>query len=493
MAIDTSIALGVKTPQFQTIDPMTIYSAMEDQRMNALRERALEQDMQRNALIMQNTMEDRRAAAAKVAQERAQAAEFSRILQGGYKPAKNAIMGPGTIQGATPASFDFEGVKNKLIGAGNVGAFKTVSELQEQEANRLKAQRAADTESATRTKIETETKGFDLANVAKQFDIINAGVDRAVTPDAMYALYRAVPDALATRGQTPETAIKAFNDRVAELTKTLPPDQAFAQARMEVANGAMAVQKQISDIATAQAGRTDVITGADGTTYMLDKVTGVAKPATVAAPAGASAGAPAAAGEPVKVAPKGGLTENQKMQLKARTSDDFGMATETLRYVQDIERDIKSIADADISGATGYQSYFPSFKTDTIRAEKTLTELRDKVGALGRTLASMSGKLGNLAVQEYEFLRQQVALIDPTAGEKDVKSQLAKAGTSMKRIANTVRDRYSREYGGEDNPFPQFRELPKEVGADTKTGAAGTSGMSTGDPEIDALFNKYGK
>lgn len=248
MAIDTSIALGVRPPQFQTIDPMTIYQAMEGQRLNALRERALEQEMQRNALIMQNTMEDRRAAAAKAAAARREQEELIRLFQSGRIEAKNPVMGPGTIQGSTPASFDYEGVKNKLIGAGNVGAFKTVSELQEQEAKRLQAQRAAENESATGAKIRAETEGFNLKNIDTQLAQISSTIDQALTLDDVYAQYRAAPDALAVRGQTPETAIKAFNDRVAQLTQGgLRPDQAFAQAKMEAAKGAMAVQKQLSD------------------------------------------------------------------------------------------------------------------------------------------------------------------------------------------------------------------------------------------------------
>lgn len=212
MAIDTSIALGVRPPQFQTIDPMTVYSAMEGQRLNALRERALEQEMQRNALIMQNTMEDRRAAAAKAAQERAQAAELKRLFQSGYQPAKNPVMGPGTIQGATPAGFDYEGVKNKLIGAGNVGAFKTVSELQEQEAKRLQAQRAAENESATGAKTQAETKGLDLKNIDTRLATIKSLAPMVDTKEGAAAFSKLVtqivPEFASIAGDPDEAAAR---------------------------------------------------------------------------------------------------------------------------------------------------------------------------------------------------------------------------------------------------------------------------------------------
>lgn len=246
MAIDTSIALGVRPPQFQTIDPMTVYSAMEGQRLNALRERALEQEMQRNALIMQNTMEDRRAAAAKAALERRQREELLRTFRGGYQQAKNPVMGPGTIQGATPASFDYEGVKNKLIGAGQIDAFKTVSELQEQEAKRREAEAKATGQGFTNIKTQAETLGVLTENQKKTLELADAqlkqismGIDRAPSIEAINMLYDANPEALAVTGKTPAQAKAIFAQRAAEV--------GFDRARMEVANGVMAVQKQLSD------------------------------------------------------------------------------------------------------------------------------------------------------------------------------------------------------------------------------------------------------
>ena len=212
MAIDTSIALGVKTPQFQTIDPMTVYNAMQEQQYNALRSRLVEQQMAQNALAMQNTMEDRRAAAAKAALKRRQQEELLRTFRGGYQPAKNPVMGPGTIQGATPAGFDYEGVKNKLIGAGNVGAFKTVSELQEQEANRLKAQRAAENESATGAKTQAETKGLDLKNIDTRLATIKSLTPMVDTKEGAAAFSKLVtqivPEFASIAGDPDEAAAR---------------------------------------------------------------------------------------------------------------------------------------------------------------------------------------------------------------------------------------------------------------------------------------------
>jgi hypothetical protein len=303
MALDTSIALGVRNPQFQTIDPMTIYQAMEGQRLNALRERALEQEMQRNALSMQYATEDRRAAAAQAAQARAQAEELKRLFQSGYQPAKNPVMGPGTVQGATPASFDFEGVKNNLGRMGRIDAFKTVSELQEQEAKRREAEAKATGQGFTNTKTQAETLGVLTDNQKKLADLadvelkrISTDIDRASSIEAVNMLYDANPNALAVTGKTPEQAKTLFAQRVAEV--------GFDRARMEVAQGVFATAKQLSDLATAQAGRTDVITGADGNAYLLDKSTGTVRMAGAPAAGAPAAGAPAAgAATPFRAAP----------------------------------------------------------------------------------------------------------------------------------------------------------------------------------------------
>jgi len=463
MPLDTSIPLQVQMPQFaEPVDPAT-------RQYNAMRTQALQQEMMRNQLLMQNTMEDRRreeenrrVAAAQAANERRRLNEYRGILGNfGITPAVTGRRGM-SYSGTGVPNDPYAPIQNELLRRGFVPQAEELAKLQkeqlagEESKAKLPGFTAESREKGAKADKAEFANAFDQMSVLAPYIASGAMPARAAV-DVL--LKHPVAGKLLSSAMTPEQMMDFAEKNpqgVAQILAT-PPDKIY------------------ESLVAQPVGRTETVTDAAGNMLLLDKSTGVARPVTMAAPAGAPAGAPAAAGEPVKAAPKGGLTENQKMQLKSRTSDDFGMATETLRYVQDIERDIKDLTNADISGATGYQSYFPSFKANTIRAEKTLTEIRDKVGGLGRTLASMSGKLGNLAVQEYEYLRQQVALIDPVAGEEDVKRQLAKAEASMKRIANTVRDRYSREYGGEDNPFPQFRDLPKEIGAETKSGASTTT------------------
>lgn len=151
MPTDNAIALGVQSPQFKTLDPMTIYQAMQDQRVNALREQMYQQEMAKNAMTMQNTMEDRKAAAANAAAAKAALARRNAILgQFGTTDAAVGERGAGySGTGANADPYDF--VRNKLIRSGDVGEAANIAELQNK--------------TLTGQKTAAETKGFDLKNI----------------------------------------------------------------------------------------------------------------------------------------------------------------------------------------------------------------------------------------------------------------------------------------------------------------------------------------
>lgn len=161
---------------------------------------------------------------------------------------------------------------------------------------------------------------------------------------------------------------------------------------------------------------------------------------------------------------KGQLTEAQKLREKRATADDYNMATTALRDIQDVTRTVDKLASTDLGGVTGYASVVPSLSETSLKAESDIESLKGKMTALAKTLSAASGKLGNLAVAEYQMLRDQIAAFDPYRGEAATRQQLNDIKTTMSRIENSVRDVYSRTYGGEDNPFTQFRELPGEIG-----------------------------
>jgi hypothetical protein len=108
--------------------------------------------------------------------------------------------------------------------------------------------------------------------------------------------------------------------------------------------------------------------------------------------------------------------------------------------------------DPGLSGISGYQALLPSLpKSDARKAQQKLETMKGKVMAFGRQLASLEGKLGNMAVQEWKFVSDSIQSIDPAAGNLD--EQLRDIVRQAKSFADTVQERYDLTYeGAEDAP-----------------------------------------
>ena len=109
-----------------------------------------------------------------------------------------------------------------------------------------------------------------------------------------------------------------------------------------------------------------------------------------------------------------------------------------------------------LSGITGVQAMLPSMPESLVtsgnsrKAQQKLETLKGKVMAFGRQLASLEGKLGNMAVQEWKFVSDSIQAIDPAAGNLDV--QLRDIVRQAKNFANTVQERYDLTYEADGAP-----------------------------------------
>jgi len=219
-------------------------------------------------------------------------------------------------------------------------------------------------------------------------------------------------------------------------------------------------------------------------TNALPMVNGVRPTVGAANALAAPAPAPSltGAGRPVITkAPTGGLTEAQKLKFKDEAAKDYTAVTDALRNVQDVDRVVETLKKTNLGGVTGYLSKAPSISAESLKAESDFESLKGKMTALAKTLSAQTGKLGNLAVQEYPMLQAQISSFDPYKGEAATRYQLDQISDTIKRIENSMRDAYGKQYGGEDNPFPQFRELPGAVGVSKNEHPA----------EIQDLLSKY--
>lgn len=164
-----------------------------------------QQARQSNALQMQYTMEDRareaenrKIAAGNALAERLRKQQFISTIQSGYTPAKTAVMGPGTVQGNTPASFDPEKVKNELLRRGDIPGLVTFSNAQEQIAKQQEQEAKVtgqglineETRAKTEGQLLTNT-GTDYDNTKKYIDLTRSQIDAAPDIESLKAIVAA--------------------------------------------------------------------------------------------------------------------------------------------------------------------------------------------------------------------------------------------------------------------------------------------------------------
>jgi hypothetical protein len=235
---------------------------------NSLSQMQTAQQARQNSLMqMQNTMEDRareaenrKIAAGNARAEQARKQQFIRTIQSGYTPAKTAVMGPGTIQGNTPASFDPEKVKNELLRLGDLSGLVTFSNAQEQIAKQQKAEAEVtgqgfiNEETQQKTKLTTaQTDKEQAETLSKYITLHKEQLNSARNYDEAIALTIATytpghPMAawLAKNGVSQE-------DAVAELIRRRDEGIPFEETRALMARGATNAAQDAATLAQSEA------------------------------------------------------------------------------------------------------------------------------------------------------------------------------------------------------------------------------------------------
>lgn len=214
-------------------------------------------------------------------------------------------------------------------------------------------------------------------------------------------------------------------------------------------------------------------------------------PAAVKVMGGGAGGGTRAA--PTAPAPKP-MTELQQQSQRKLMAADRTSVKNSQNVVGELEKLTDELVgnpekgirpDPGLSGITGFQALIPSMpKSDARKAQQKLETMKGKVMAFGRQLASLEGKLGNMAVQEWKFVSDSIQALDPAAGNLDV--QLRDIVRQAKNFASTVQERYDMTYeGGDESPSAA-------PGRPSAPAAAG--GLSPAEQaELDQLRKRFGK
>ena len=193
----------------------------------------------------------------------------------------------------------------------------------------------------------------------------------------------------------------------------------------------------------------------------LNAVEAAKRPPAPAAATRAGGGGAGAGGAP---APKPMTALQQQAFRKGMAADKTGVKA-SQSVVNELEKltdelvgnpEKKIAPHPGLSGITGVQAMLPSMPESLVtsgnsrKAQQRLETLKGKVMAFGRQLASLEGKLGNMAVQEWKFVSDSIQAIDPAAGNLDV--QLRDIVRQAKNFANTVQERYDLTYEADGAP-----------------------------------------
>ena len=169
------------------------------------------------------------------------------------------------------------------------------------------------------------------------------------------------------------------------------------------------------------------------------------------------------------------LTNVQKIKLKNTVATDYKALNSLYQAAEEVYKSAEEAkGHPGLEGATGVQSWaiFPSFPETSFTsgkaaaAETKLENLKGKVTSMGRTVQSMSGAVGSMAVQEWKIMRDAVSALDKavSSGKKITIEEIENIESFMDGLITRAADTYEKAYGDYFEQYPQelgkFKELP---------------------------------
>jgi hypothetical protein len=152
------------------------------------------------------------------------------------------------------------------------------------------------------------------------------------------------------------------------------------------------------------------------------------------------------------------MTPAQKMKLDNQISKDFKETSQVVQNMSEITKAIDTVKSSKgLSAREGYTGYLPAWAQgkEAMTAENRLNTLKGKITQMGKAMASMSGAIGPMAVQEWKIVSDAVNAIDPKAG--NLSEQLNNIDSQAKGAAARIKDWYDRKYTEHYDSYPQFK------------------------------------
>jgi len=166
------------------------------------------------------------------------------------------------------------------------------------------------------------------------------------------------------------------------------------------------------------------------------------------------------------------LTPVQEAKLRDNITKDFRSAQATINQMLAPDSGIiasvnavRRLSPEQKEAITGFSGYLPSILPSSRSADTALKNLKGKVTEMGKSAASLSGAIGQMAVQEWKIVSDMIANLDVTGMEPaDLDNQLDIIESTARRAAQITRDSYENQYAEEFARYPN-RFVLKEPGA----------------------------
>lgn len=156
------------------------------------------------------------------------------------------------------------------------------------------------------------------------------------------------------------------------------------------------------------------------------------------------------------------LTAAQEAKLRDNLTKDYKAAKTGIAEMTDPKTGLIAAVDAmrnltrsQKEGLTGYSNYLPSIWEGAKTADTRWGNLVGKITQMGKSLASLGGAIGPMAVQEWSIVRQMVAETDPVKmGPDDLDNQLELIRATAIGAAERIKDAYENQYVEEFARYP---------------------------------------
>ena len=162
------------------------------------------------------------------------------------------------------------------------------------------------------------------------------------------------------------------------------------------------------------------------------------------------------------------LTAPQEAKLRDNITKDYKSARSTIDMMLNpvagvvaAVNNVRKLSPDQKEAITGYSGYLPTMYASTKSADTAVKNLKGKVTEMGKSVAALTGAIGQMAVQEWRIVSDMIANLDLEGmGAADLDNQLDIIEAQARRAATVTRDAYENQYVEEFDRYPGRFRLP---------------------------------